>query len=151
MTTARKLAWLLLPILSSIACGKSVPEGTPPKPVFTEHRPQKAEKASKQLGEECTAAGASECHTGTCFHYKAAPQEGYVCSQKCQTDDSCPLRWSCISIYPGEGNRFCTPPQDWQPQATSVRVTALAAPASRSAPTAPAPREQGSHTNSPQN
>jgi hypothetical protein len=134
MSTARTLAWLLLPITASIACGDTVSEVFPPKPVFTEHRPLKTEKASKQLGEDCTTSGASECLSGTCFHYKPSPREGYVCSQLCQTDEGCPPLWSCTSIYPGEGNRFCTPPQDWKPRTTAVRVTASSASTRQPAP-----------------
>lgn len=124
MSTANRLAWLLFPIAASIACGNSVPEASPPKPVFTEHRPMQAEKPSKQLGEDCTTFGTSECISGTCFHYKPSPREGYVCSQKCQTDEGCPPLWACTSIYAGESNRYCSPPQDWKPQSTAVRVTA---------------------------
>lgn len=85
---------------------------SPPKSeVLTEHRALKTETPTRQLGEDCTANGASACLSGVCLHVKPGRQDGYVCSQPCQGPTDCPDRWTCSQVYPTPKGRLCTPPR----------------------------------------
>jgi len=92
-------------------CSKSQTESEEPvaRAVLTEHRPQKAEKATKQVGEDCTEKGASACLSGVCLHVKPGREEGYVCSRACQSGQECPPNWQCAQVYPTPQGRLCTP------------------------------------------
>ncbi|EPX57548.1 hypothetical protein D187_009822 [Cystobacter fuscus DSM 2262] len=92
-------------------CGKTENE---PRTVvelqpLTEPRPLRAEKATKQLGEDCRENGASACLSGLCLHVKPGRHEGYVCSQPCQGDAECPTSWRCAQVYPTPKGRLCVP------------------------------------------
>ena len=80
--------------------------------VVSEHQFLTAAQATKQLGEDCTLYGASECISELCLHYKHDPASGYVCSRKCESDTNCPAGWRCVSTYPSAGSEFCVPPAD---------------------------------------
>lgn len=83
--------------------------------VLQEHRPVQAAKPTKEVGEDCTQAGASECHSGLCLH--AAPggrKQGYFCSQSCNDGSGCPEGWGCAQLFPGQPGNACVPPGDWQ-------------------------------------
>ncbi len=105
--------WLCL---ASSACERS--ESLPPAPldsmVLREHRPLQAAKPTKELGESCTQAGASECQSGLCLH--AAPggrAQGYFCSQACADGAGCPAGWGCAQLFPGQPGNVCVPPPTW--------------------------------------
>lgn len=102
------------------ACGEST-EPTPQPRVLTEHSFLSAGGAKKQLGEDCTVAGGSECLSGLCFKYRPRLGEGYVCSRGCATDEDCPSLWGCLPIHPTPDSLFCAPPQDWVPRAINAR------------------------------
>jgi hypothetical protein len=90
-------------------CSKSQTEPATAKEVLTEHRPLRAEKATKQLGEDCTANGDSACLSGVCLHVKPGRKEGYVCSRACQSSQECPQNWQCAQVYPTPQGRLCVP------------------------------------------
>ncbi len=77
--------------------------------MLTEHRPLRAEKATKQVGEDCTENGASACLSGVCLHVKPGREEGYVCSRACQGEQECPRDWHCAQVYPTPQGRMCVP------------------------------------------
>ncbi|MCY1019867.1 hypothetical protein [Pyxidicoccus sp. MSG2] len=80
-----------------------------------------ASAPSKELGEACTAHGASECRSGMCLHTGADPAEGYFCSTTCQTQAQCPSQWGCTQVHPGAQARVCIPPAEWQAHAVTPR------------------------------
>jgi hypothetical protein len=98
-------------------CAKTQPEPEAPpvvaREVLTEHRPLRAEKATKQLGEDCTGPGASACLSGVCLHVKPGRKEGYVCSRACQSEQECPRNWRCAQVYPTPEGRLCVPSPSW--------------------------------------
>lgn len=113
------------------ACVDAREEASPAsssKEVFTEHRFQKLASPSKGLGESCLTGGTSECRTGLCLHYLPGPSEGWVCSASCQSEAQCPVAWSCLSIFPSDGARFCIPPKTWVPAAALPRAGAEVSP-----------------------
>jgi len=77
--------------------------------VLTEHRQLRAEKATKQVGDDCTENGASACLSGVCLHVKPGRKEGYVCSRACQGEQDCPGNWRCAQVYPTAEGRLCVP------------------------------------------
>ncbi|MHB1846166.1 MAG: hypothetical protein ACYCWW_15185 [Deltaproteobacteria bacterium] len=93
--------------------------------VLTEHRFAVAASPTKQLGEDCTAYGRSDCPSGVCFHYQADPRTGYVCSASCQSVGDCPAGWACNEVVPGSGEAFCAPPSSWVPTATAPQGGAV--------------------------
>ena len=100
---------------ASSACGSLFNSEAPERRrgnVVTEHHFLTAAQATKQLGEDCTLYGASECISELCLHYKHDPASGYVCSRKCESDTNCPAGWRCVSTYPSAGSEFCVPPAD---------------------------------------
>jgi hypothetical protein len=84
-----------------------------PGQVFGEHRQKQAAARTKQVGEDCTDSGQSECLSGVCLHTKPGPGEGYICSKQCQQDPDCPEGWRCAGTRPGAAASFCIPPADW--------------------------------------
>lgn len=108
------------------ACGiglNSSEEGRLPdkKSVLTEHRPLHAAKASKQLGEDCTVYGRTECLSGVCLHVSPDRNTGYFCSSACTRREDCPSEWNCNQLYPGPGGSACVPPSGWTAKAASAR------------------------------
>lgn len=95
------------------SCGRSSEDES--LRVFSEHRLIEAEDATKDLGEDCTTGGASDCRSGVCLHYGANPSSRYACSRRCvKTADCDGLEgWRCASVYPSPGASFCTPPSTW--------------------------------------
>lgn len=92
--------------------------------VFHEHQFLVTAKPTKGLGEDCSVGGASDCRKSApvCWHFWDDPQgKGYACTKACETEEDCPEGWGCVGVAPGEGNSFCAPPRDWQPQAVAVR------------------------------
>jgi hypothetical protein len=100
--------------------GEEASEDRPRRQVFSEHRFLQATQPTKQLGEDCTTYGASECLSGLCLHYKHNPAEGYACSKQCEGDLECPEDWRCTSAHPTPGSEFCVPPSEWSPIITFV-------------------------------
>jgi hypothetical protein len=86
------------------------PEIAVEQEVLTEHRPLKVERATKQVGEDCTESGSSVCLSGVCLHVKPGRKEGYVCSHSCQSGQECPRNWRCAQVYPTPEGRLCVPP-----------------------------------------
>ncbi len=78
--------------------------------IVTTHRPVKAERATLQVGEDCTLNGESGCVTGVCIHVVADPHTGYFCTTPCQTASQCPGGWICGRI-PGTYSSYCVPPE----------------------------------------
>jgi hypothetical protein len=118
---------LLTTVLASFSCARAPSEAQSrayqvPQ-VFTEHRFLRAapETPKKQLGEDCSTYGASECLSELCFHAGADPSRGHVCSKACNSDEACPEAWTCRSVYPTPGSSFCAPPTEWTPKATRSR------------------------------
>ncbi len=108
----RKLVLMLgLAAAVGAGCAKSQPETVAPvaEEVLTEHRPLGVEKATKEVGEDCTENGASACLSGICLHVKPGRKEGYVCSRACQGEQDCPRNWRCAQVYPTSQERLCTP------------------------------------------
>ncbi|PTL76855.1 hypothetical protein DAT35_47120 [Vitiosangium sp. GDMCC 1.1324] len=85
------------------------PEVSGAREVLTEHRPLRAEMATKQMGEDCSENGASACLSGVCLHVKPGREEGYVCSRACQGEQECPQDWRCAQVYPTPQGRLCVP------------------------------------------
>jgi hypothetical protein len=92
-------------------CSKNQTEPETPvaREVLTEHRPLMTEKATKQVGEDCTENGASACLSGVCLHVKPGRKEGYLCSRACQGSQECPRDWQCAQVYPTAQGRLCVP------------------------------------------
>lgn len=111
--------------VASLSCAPSEPQNRRTE-VFTEHRFLKAAPGApkKQLGEGCSAHGASECQSEICFHSEVDPGKGHVCSKPCESGDACPEGWVCRSMYPSPGSAFCAPPKDWEPKATTAKPAA---------------------------
>jgi hypothetical protein len=111
---------VVLVLLAFGGCGQSQEKGSGRKvtdsrgessPVVGEWRPAPSNKpADKQVGEDCSAHGASECVGALCVHAKAERGSGYVCSRRCQADAECPATWRCVSVVPGAQEAVCLPP-----------------------------------------
>lgn len=116
---------LLVLVLSTVvlACNGRQEEAREdvPSHVFTEHRATLVSAATKELGEDCTRHGASECLTGLCLHTQAEPRRGYICSSTCRSMKECPEEWSCAQLHPGESTRVCVPPDGWSERAVKRR------------------------------
>lgn len=97
----------------AVGCGRGGESGDSAQParVFSEHRTLVAEKATKLLGDDCTANGKSACQSGLCLHTKAAKDRGYICSSTCSKAADCPPGWSCVQTYPSADGQFCVPPE----------------------------------------
>lgn len=81
-------------------------------PVVTEWRPSPSSKpASKALGDDCSAHGASECLSNLCVRTRSEQGLGYVCSQSCEQKSDCPESWRCVSVVPGAAESICLPPR----------------------------------------
>ena len=115
----RRMSWARVVALVglTLGCGTTEvesPKGMRPAPpragVLTEHRPQGAGNGSRGVGEDCTGQGGSACLSGVCLHVKPGREQGYVCSQPCQTPGDCPSQWRCAQLYPTPKGRLCTPP-----------------------------------------
>lgn len=61
-----------------------------------------------ELGDDCRQGGEGRCHTGRCLHSGVAPDDFYVCSKDCSSDDACPIEWTCLTDQ-GLGRGFCAP------------------------------------------
>lgn len=78
--------------------------------VISEHRPDWTRGASQvQLGGDCTQHGKGDCRSGLCLHVAADLHGGFVCSETCQSDASCPKQWRCTDVFPGSGSKVCVP------------------------------------------
>lgn len=111
-------------LVASASCAPSEPQNRRSE-VFTEHRFLKAQPNApkKQLGEDCSTNGASECQSELCFHTDADPSKGHVCSKACGSDEDCPEAWACRSVYPSPGSSFCVPPEHRAASALASRPT----------------------------
>lgn len=105
--------------VASCACGGPDQRRDASPRVFTSHQFLQMGPATKQLGEDCTAGGTSECQSSICFHYGPDPASRYACSRRCEEHDDCPMNWWCISIYPAPGHTYCAPPSNWTPRIAS--------------------------------
>jgi hypothetical protein len=96
--------------------------------ILTEHRPRASTAPpDKQVGEDCTAHGSTECLSGLCLHAVPTRGQGYFCSQTCLGSSECPPEWRCVQVVPGNPRAsVCQPPAGW--------VSAPAAPASDRSP-----------------
>lgn len=112
----KKIVWVLLLATGLwVGCGKT--QGDPEvvvapqevREVLTEHRSQKEDVATKQVGDDCTEHGASACLSGVCLHVKPGRNEGYVCSRPCQSEQECPGNWRCAQVHPASEGRLCIP------------------------------------------
>ena len=106
----------LLSLCCAWGCGRPMAaeargqESGPGGPVLSEHRPdEKAGDGLSRVGEDCGQHGRGGCRSGLCIHVKAAIHEGFVCSELCSSDASCPTAWRCREVYPGSGVRACAP------------------------------------------
>jgi hypothetical protein len=88
--------------------------------VLTEHRPLQAVRPTGRTGDDCKEFGASGCLSGLCLHTKPAPDEGHVCSQRCQSSSECPRDWNCGSPHLGSPERLCIPTPAWKPQPSQL-------------------------------
>lgn len=111
---------LALLLLAASAC--EVPQeqepgdgSTPPVRVLTEHRPVASSyPPDKQVGEDCTAHGYTECISGLCLHAVPIRGQGYFCSKSCLDSSECPRDWRCVQVMPGSsGPGVCQPPAGW--------------------------------------
>jgi hypothetical protein len=83
--------------------------------VLTEHREVVSPKApDKQLGEDCSAYGYTECRSGLCIHAGPELKEKYFCSRACRSHSDCPKQWECQQTHPGPGGLMCVPPSGWK-------------------------------------
>ncbi|QRO01680.1 hypothetical protein JRI60_22985 [Archangium violaceum] len=110
----RRTVWMLVLAAGAWAgCGATRVEPEAAKGVvpelLTEHRALRAEKATKQVGEDCTENGASACLSGVCLHVKPGREEGYVCSRACRGEQECPPDWRCAQVYPTPEGGLCVP------------------------------------------
>lgn len=105
-----------LGLLGMLACSAQPSQSVPevPSTAFTEHRMTRASEAHKQLGEDCTAHGASECLSGLCLRTQAEFGEAYSCSKTCKALGECPSGWKCAQVHSGASPRVCVPPVDWK-------------------------------------
>lgn len=127
-----------LAVLLSYACEvpqEQTPGDTPaPLRVLTEHRPPASHATpDKQVGEDCTAHGYTECVSGLCLHVVPTRGQGYFCSQTCHESTDCPRDWRCVQVMPGRsGAGVCQPPSGWVAAPAAPREAAEAGrPASR--------------------
>lgn len=121
--TPRSLGAVLVLALSSLAgcSGGDRKEETPKeRKIFAQHQFLKAAKPNKQLGDDCTVSGASECLSNLCYHYKPDARAGFVCSRECKSTADCPVEWECRSVYP-PSQSFCSPPVKWTPHPAVAR------------------------------
>jgi hypothetical protein len=113
----RSVVLFLVSMGIGAACGFSLSSSSedqrPDKNVLTEHRPLIASKASKQLGENCTVYGRTECLSGICLHVGPDKNTGYFCSSTCSQREDCPSEWRCNQLHPGSGGSACVPPTGW--------------------------------------
>ena len=89
---------------------------------FTEHKLLIAAAPTKNLGESADVYGSSECLSGLAIHAKPEPHTGRYCTAACRATADCPVAWTCVSVYPGPGNTFCAPPENWTSQPTEPRT-----------------------------
>lgn len=116
-------------LLAAAGCSRS---GSPKEkaPQFRARQEIQAASATKEVGEDCTANGASACKSGICMHVKPHPLEGYVCSRGCTSDGDCLAGWGCKSVSVTASNRFCLPPD---PAAATLSALAAAQTAAAAA------------------
>ncbi|MBI5479871.1 MAG: hypothetical protein HY906_13485 [Deltaproteobacteria bacterium] len=80
----------------------------PRPPVVSEHRPLAVAKATKDLGADCSAGGASECLSGLCLHTSNHLSSGFVCSRLCgQGQRPCPGGFACMQGHPSPRGMWC--------------------------------------------
>lgn len=145
MCSSRILVAFSSLLLTTLGC-------TPPSPsneaagssagnVLTERKALQVGAKTKHLGEDCTLAGQSECHTGLCLHYRPEPLKGYICSDFCADSADCPSRWECVTLIPGSQERVCSPPPEWVPTAVAKQARVTSPPPAPELPQSPpAPR-----------
>ena len=111
-----------------VACNESRPPVTdaaevaaPSGTVFGEHRQTLAAAATREVGEDCAAQGASACRSGLCLHTQPDPGLGLICSRQCQAEENCPVDWQCVSVHPNAGASFCVPPKGWSARPVQER------------------------------
>lgn len=112
--------FLALSLLAGCSGGERKEEEPKERKIFAQHQFLKAAKQTKQLGDDCTVAGASECVSNLCYHYKPDVRAGFVCSRECKSTAECPAEWECRSIYP-PNQSFCSPPVKWKPHPADAR------------------------------
>ncbi len=126
MKTEKKPWHVVGALLVAVACGVGVQSFqyfySGSEQVFSEHRPLQVSRATKQLGEECTEHGGSECLSSFCLHVRPDRNAGYFCSRSCATSFDCPMDWSCAQIYPSAEASFCVPPATWQARVAAART-----------------------------
>lgn len=106
-------------VCSSLSCDQAAPpraEGD--ASVLGIHQFLAAAHPTKQLGEDCSVGGGSDCKTDSCIHVSPQPDQGWFCSRSCASAGECPSRWNCSEFYPGV--RACIPPDKWTARATTV-------------------------------
>jgi hypothetical protein len=67
----------------------------------------------QRLGGDCSVWGNAECVNGLCLAYETASGMAQACSVPCESTKQCLSGWTCVSVFPGEGNAFCVPPSGW--------------------------------------
>jgi hypothetical protein len=77
--------------------------------VLSEHRPAPVDTPSKEVGEDCTAHGRSDCLSGVCLHVRPGLGQGYVCSRACAGPAECPATWQCARSRAASTRGLCVP------------------------------------------
>ena len=119
-SSATTLAFLLFAALCGLGCQKPTGTGANQNSgptgqgeqvhALSEHRVSPTMHApDKALGDDCTTHGASECLSHLCLHV-GGRDKGYVCSQSCSENASCPTRWRCRSMSLSASQPVCVPP-----------------------------------------
>lgn len=106
-------------VLALAGCsGQSGPDSSSIPQPLRPHEFALAGKPTKQLGEDCTFAGKSECHSEVCVHVRPEPDKGYVCAKTCDMTGrgECPKNWMCLQTHPSEKKGLCLPPTGWSPK-----------------------------------
>jgi hypothetical protein len=121
------LLFLIIMAISSSGCSSNHEEGqlrieriSP----LSEHslllNQQLSNDIGKQVGEDCSIQGKTECVSGLCIHASLERQGGYFCSKTCSVTAECPKDWKCGPISPNETDvNICLPPKNWKSATTN--------------------------------
>lgn len=97
-----------LSLMLALASGCVVQESTP-QTVVGEHTFLNVSKVTKAIGSDCSVEGPQGCQSSICIHTGLEKDTGFVCSQACEDDNSCPQGWRCTEV---SSESFCLPAQE---------------------------------------
>lgn len=111
----RSVGWCATAVVVTLAISGCVDEATPhiersQPTVLSEPRTAISPTvASKQIGEDCSRYGESECLSGVCVNTLSAGGRRRLCSKACLSPRDCRAGWTCVRAMPGREQSICVP------------------------------------------